>query len=1098
MTSQPPLADPGSLRAPAAGSVAEPRDSVAEPRDAAAEGEAARAAALEAVRRGGHHVVLGAPGSGRSTTALEVMASLAELGGTDDLLLLAPTRRAAGRLRDALAARLPVTVGRVMVRTPASFAFSVLRARAALLGDVPPSMLTGADQDAVLTEMLAGHAEGVGRNPVWPDEVPSEALTLSTFRHELRDLLMRAAEAGWDGAELVRRGEAHGRPAWSAAGRVLTEYEEITRLGETTPDRGRRYDVATILDEAVQALAAWELDLPGHPRPRLRAVVHDDYQDATLASARLLQVLADDGAQLVLLGDPDVAVQTFRGAVPALLDRATTGPAGALGGVAWPTAGRGRARGGAAERAVVGEFGAQTHVLPTVWRGDDRLRGVVAAVTAGLPALGDARRRRALPAIVTDPDGAPTSSVTVTVLRSVPEEARCIARTLRTHRLRDGVPWSRMAVLVRASGQVAALRRGLRAGGVPVATAQGEVPLREEPAVRPLLRALALAALPDGEPLPPEEVTELLLSPVGGLDAVAMRALRRSLRGAEAAAGGQRSSADLLVEAVEADDVPEAVPYRLRTGLRRVTRVLRAGRGALAQEGPTLEQVLWAVWDATGLAPVWRRRALGTGAAAERADGDLDAVLALFRAAESFTVRHEGAAIGGFAAYLEAQEFASDTLAATGERSEAVTVATAATAAGLEWDVVAVAGVQEDVWPDLRLRARLLDPVGVSDLATGRGDAPLRPIDARRAVLADELRLLASAVSRTRAHLLVTAVQDSDTRPSGLLDIVDPPDPDSEVDRPVTAVPPALDLRGLTAALRREVLHPTSSRRAAAAGELLALLAAHAVAGADPATWWGTAMDSSTRELWTHEEQVRMTPSDLTTLDQCALKWALTQAGGRAGSYVAAELGTLVHGIAADLPHGSEAEMLTELDARWSSLGLGDGWPDRLQRRRAENMVRLLAEYVIGVPGEVDAEQAFAVTVGRADLTGRVDRVEHLSDGAVRIVDLKTSSTRVSVADAEHHPQLAAYQEAVLAGGFPDASVGGARLVYVDGAAARPGVRDQAAPTPEDPWTTRLIADAATTMASATFTATTGPYCGGCPVAGSCPAQDAGARVVGP
>ena len=53
------------------------------------------------------------------------MAALARDGGTDDLLLLAPTRRAAGRLRDQLAQLLPVTVGRVLVRTPASFAFSV-------------------------------------------------------------------------------------------------------------------------------------------------------------------------------------------------------------------------------------------------------------------------------------------------------------------------------------------------------------------------------------------------------------------------------------------------------------------------------------------------------------------------------------------------------------------------------------------------------------------------------------------------------------------------------------------------------------------------------------------------------------------------------------------------------------------------------------------------------------------------------------------------------------------------------------------------------------------------------------------------------------
>ena len=36
----------------------------------------------------------------------------------------------------------------------------------------------------------------------------------------------------------------------------------------------------------------------------------DDHQESTAATARLLRVLADDGARLLLLGDPDAAVQT--------------------------------------------------------------------------------------------------------------------------------------------------------------------------------------------------------------------------------------------------------------------------------------------------------------------------------------------------------------------------------------------------------------------------------------------------------------------------------------------------------------------------------------------------------------------------------------------------------------------------------------------------------------------------------------------------------------------------------------------------------------------------------------------------------------------
>lgn len=100
--------------------------------------EAASAAdVLAAVHGGGHHVVFGAPGSGKSTLALDVMVDLAHRAGTEDLLLLAPTRLAADRLRNELSQRLSTTVGQVLVRTPASFAFSILRARAALLGDPP-------------------------------------------------------------------------------------------------------------------------------------------------------------------------------------------------------------------------------------------------------------------------------------------------------------------------------------------------------------------------------------------------------------------------------------------------------------------------------------------------------------------------------------------------------------------------------------------------------------------------------------------------------------------------------------------------------------------------------------------------------------------------------------------------------------------------------------------------------------------------------------------------------------------------------------------------------------------------------------------------
>lgn len=1036
--------------------------------------QAAVAAIVARVREGGHHVVYGAPGSGRSHLAVELVAALALDGGTEDLLLLAPTRRAASRLRDSLASRLPVTHGRLLVRTPASFAFSVLRARASLLGEPPPTLLTGADQDAILAELLAGHTEGYGREVVWPAEVPPEALTLDTFRHELRDVLMRAAEAGWDGALLQEVGRREGRGAWVACGQVLQEYEEVTRLGETTPDRGRRYDAASILDEAVDALRSWESELPGHPRPRLRAVVHDDYQDATLATARLLGALAGDGTRMVLLGDPDLSVQTFRGAVPGLMERAGAGPGGMLAGLAWP---------GEAPRRYtrVGEFGASTHTLPAVLRGDSRLREVALRAGAGLPGLGDAARTRAR--AVREDVG---SSVRVAIVASQGEQARLLARELRERRLRENLPWRSMAVLARSSGQVVALRRGLRGAGVPVATAQGEVPLADEVAVRPLLRALAVVS--GVEELDGALASELLLSPLGGLDPVGLRALRRSLRGAEAVAGASRSSDELLVAALSHE--VEVVAPRQSAAVRRLAGVLAAGREAVARsEG--LERVLWAMWARTGLAETWREQALGTGAAAEHADAGLDAVIALFRAAESFTEAQEGATPAAFVTYLRSQEFAPDTLARTGTR-DAVEVLTAASAAGREWDVVAVASVQEDVWPDLRLRARLLDPTGISELAVGRRVEPgssSRYVDERRAVLRDEQRLFLTACTRSRRHLVITAVWDAETRPSPFLDLVDPPEGGEP--RVRAPVPPALDLRGLVSVLRAEVLVGEGAG-ARAAAELLARLAQAEVPGAEPSHWWGHA-PSTDAALWDADARVPVNPSALTTFDACPLQWALRRAGGEPGTVTRAQIGTLVHEIAAEHPHGSAEEMCAALDERWSRLGLGDGWHARAQRREVEAMLHRLATYVAGVPGEVATEVPFEVEAGRADLVGRVDRVEHLGGGSLAIVDLKTGRTPVSKDEATTHAQLGAYQAAVALGGFGRALPGGARLVYLGTGAGAPALRDQ--PSPVDDAPVRAVEQAAELMASSRFTARTGPQCRSCPVRSSCPAVPEGARV---
>lgn len=84
-----------------------------------------------------------------------------------------------------------------------------------------------------------------------------------------------------------------------------------------------------------------------------------------------------------------------------------------------------------------------------------------------------------------------------------------------------------MAVIVRSVPRVGtALSRTLTAAGVPVAPGRTRPPLAENPLVRTLLTVLR--ATDDG--LTDEDALALLTGPLGRVDPVTLRQLRRALR----------------------------------------------------------------------------------------------------------------------------------------------------------------------------------------------------------------------------------------------------------------------------------------------------------------------------------------------------------------------------------------------------------------------------------------------------------------------------------------------------------------------------------------------------------------------------------------
>jgi RecB family exonuclease len=180
------------------------------------------------------------------------------------------------------------------------------------------------------------------------------------------------------------------------------------------------------------------------------------------------------------------------------------------------------------------------------------------------------------------------------------------------------------------------------------------------------------------------------------------------------------------------------------------------------------------------------------------------------------------------------------------------------------------------------------------------------------------------------------------------------------------------------------------------------------------------------------------------------------------------------------------------------------GWLTERKRAEARDMVARFTAYRAGAAKEgwerVGVELDFAVSVGRAQLSGRVDRIERDRAGRLRVVDLKTGSSKPSAADITVHGQLGAYQVAVEEGGFGELGrrSAGAALVQIGKGSGlsgrRAAVQSQLplAEADEPEWAHRLVTATAEGMGAASFTAVQGSWCSMCPSKGSCPVQPEG------
>lgn len=1030
-------------------------------------------------------VIIGAPGTGKTQTLVDRVVHLLGVEGMrpEEVLVLTPSRQAATALRDRIGVRIDQATPGPLARSLGSFAFQLVRGAMVRAGAEPPALLTGADQDRIIAELLAGDAEDP--RIAWPEALSPSVRASKGFRSELRAFLAECTEIGVRPDEL----RASGDGVWAAAADFLVEYRSVLDAL-----RSAHRDAADLLSEASAILLSAEPAALG-PLAPLSVVLIDDAQELTRGGIAVVRALRSRGIAVLAFGDPDISSGAFRGASPELFAQL----AGMLGDV---------------------------HVLDGPHRQKPALAALTRTVTQAIGVSGRVEHRRPPAPSAVGEEG---SAVTTFLAPSPHEEFDRIAGVMREWHLSEGVRWDRMAVIAHDTRQVTMLETELAAREIPTRAAGVQRPLGSEGIVRDIVGIVRLALTPVGERTS-LALEEELRTPFGGMDAIGLRRLRARLRHIELEQGGSTPARELLRMAM-------AQPAHLtlidaaesRTAARFADTLAEVARAA--SEGETIHDLLWRVWDQARavdgrrLHVAWREISLlPTGAETARS---LDALVSLFDAAKRFVERTPNESPETFVRDILDSEVPEDSLS-TPDRPGKVTLLTPATALGTEFDAVVVAGVQDGVWPNVRLRGGLLQTWrladGIESARTGAAIEPPGVVDRRRAALHDELRLFVRAISRARDRLLITAVDDDDLTPSaffGFLPAPEAPERHASAEHPLT-------LRGMVARHRRTLTSVLSEPLRREAAAQLAVLAREGVPGADPSEWYGVTPSSTDAPLRDLEVAgARVSPSKMESYEECGLNWVVSSLGGDTVMPPSAGIGTIVHEAMERVPDGDLDRMREIVAEHWPELDFETEWIGRKERRRAELYVDRLHSYLGDVRREqgkvLGSEVEFRFAVDLADevatpvvrpvgedrgnqaiIHGYIDRVESYPAGAGEhahargrgwqpmsgegsstvVVDLKTGKTDPeSDSGVLEHAQLAAYQVAVQQGlidGAAPGSLAGARLVIVSKTLAKSDYRIAHQHTLDDESRSaflRRVADAARGMSASSFTAQVESHC---------------------
>jgi ATP-dependent exoDNAse (exonuclease V) beta subunit len=570
-----------------------------------------------------------------------------------------------------------------------------------------------------------------------------------------------------------------------------------------------------------------------------------------------------------------------------------------------------------------------------------------------------------------------------------------------------------------------------------------------------------------------------------------------------------RTGSAMLIDALIDGDIPiEDAPE-----LNRVHTLLSLARKSLARKNPTVHDLLWAIWsnavtsDGSKVSDSWRDAALRGGSRGAAADRDLDAMIVLFDSAARFIERFPGAAPSVFLDQISEEFIAADVITSKGVRPDALEILTVHSAKGRQWPLVIVAGVQEGIWPNLKVRSTLLGAERLVERERHGDHLPDRELQAITAssLLEDERRLFHVATTRATSQLLVTATSREDDEPSIFFHEIyeeirgfaadSPQAATAQPARPLTA--PAL-----VATLRRNL----TSENSESAADLLATLAASGISLAQSENWVGARALSTDAPVVKAGDPVHVSPSGAEPFTECGVKWFLEKSGGTNGDGVAQLLGSAIHEFArlkVESPGITHDELVEKLESSWSLIDQSTGWLSSAALKRAKRMLERFAQYHNDIESKSDrsvvgVELDFNISFGNVIVKGNADRIEVDSEGKYFVVDFKTGRSPISHGEALTNLQLACYQLGVIMDGFGDKLTGnqtsGSHLVFLAHDTKEVALRHRPVIIADD--VRRQLSIIGAGMGAATFTATVNEMCPRCVVRSSCPVQPTGKSVI--